>query len=235
MSSSAQEDDEIHSLVAAYALDALEPDELRRYERHLAGCERCREQADALREAAAALAYAGATPEPRQALRGRILERAREERGRVVPFRRRFAFPAMAAVAAVAAVALGLWASSLSGSLDRERSAREAQSRALGVVAQAGARRFPLAGAQGMLVVAPSGRAALVVERLGPAPRGRTYEIWVVRGARPEPAGLFPGGDRSVVGLTRPVPRGARVAVTLERSGGAPSPTGRPLFGAQNL
>jgi len=32
----------IHELTAGYALDALDPDERRAYEAHLAGCERCR-------------------------------------------------------------------------------------------------------------------------------------------------------------------------------------------------
>jgi anti-sigma factor RsiW len=33
---------DLHDLTAAYALDALDPDEAREYEAHLARCERCR-------------------------------------------------------------------------------------------------------------------------------------------------------------------------------------------------
>ena len=40
--------DSIHDLSAAYALDALDDDERRAFEEHLAGCERCREEVAAL-------------------------------------------------------------------------------------------------------------------------------------------------------------------------------------------
>jgi len=49
-------DDAVHDLIAAYALDALEPDEARGYEQHLAGCERCREELASLQATAGALA-----------------------------------------------------------------------------------------------------------------------------------------------------------------------------------
>jgi len=46
-----------HDLTAAYALDALSPDEAEAYERHLSQCEECREQLAELNEGAAALAF----------------------------------------------------------------------------------------------------------------------------------------------------------------------------------
>ena len=48
----------IHDLSAAYALDALDDDERRAYEDHLAGCERCREEVASFSSTAGALAYA---------------------------------------------------------------------------------------------------------------------------------------------------------------------------------
>ena len=47
--------DEAHDLLAAFSLDAMETDELRAIEDHLAGCPRCRAEVDAHREVAAAL------------------------------------------------------------------------------------------------------------------------------------------------------------------------------------
>jgi len=41
-----------HELSAAYALDALDGNELRAYEAHLAGCERCRDDVATFRETA---------------------------------------------------------------------------------------------------------------------------------------------------------------------------------------
>jgi anti-sigma-K factor RskA len=223
--------EELHDLVAPYALDALTDDERAAFERHLADCAQCRRQLGELQEAAAALAFAESR-EPPPELRDRILEAAREN-GKVVEFpRRRWLFPATAvaaAAAAVAAIAVGVWATSLSRDLDRERSANQSYERALQLLG-GGAEVTPLADAEGGLLVAPDGEAALVVCGLQPAPEGRTYEAWVIQGETPRPAGLFPGGGGCPpVLLERSVPRGAQVAVTLERAGGAPRPTGRIL------
>ena len=123
----------MHDLTAAYALGALDATESRQYEDHLATCEVCREQLAELGGAASALAFAVESPAPPEALRSRILESARAERPNVVPLRSRrtAAITAIAAVAAVAAIGLGIWASSLSNSLDRERSARQKVERLL--------------------------------------------------------------------------------------------------------
>ena len=77
-------DDALHELTAAYALDALDPDEERAYEEHLARCEQCREELTGFREAAGALALAVDPTSPPPALRGRILDAARAERSNVV-------------------------------------------------------------------------------------------------------------------------------------------------------
>jgi anti-sigma-K factor RskA len=137
----------------------------------------------------------------------------------------------LAAAAACAAIALAVWTASLSGSLDRERQARQAEAQAIGLVATPGARRIPLAGARGALVRTPQGEAALVVTDLARAPQGKTYEVWVLAGGRPQPAGVFAGGpDRSIVALTRPVPARAGVAVSLEAGGGSTTLHGPLLF-----
>jgi anti-sigma-K factor RskA len=227
-----------HDLLAAYALDALDEDERERFERHLAECEECTEQLALLREPVAALAYAAEGPAPPEALRGRIIEGARgESRAAVVQLpQRNWALAAVAGVAAVAAclaIGLGLWAHSLSNSLDRERSAKSAYERAAEVLA-AKATAKPLIGAKGSLLVANDGRAALVVCGLAGAPSAKTYEAWVISGKTPQPAGLFRGGSGcSPVLLTERVPESATVAVTLERAGGASSPTLPILFRAE--
>jgi anti-sigma-K factor RskA len=61
-----------HALAGAYALDALEPAERARYERHLRGCAACRADVRGFAATAAALGLAAAaTPPP--ALKGRVL------------------------------------------------------------------------------------------------------------------------------------------------------------------
>jgi anti-sigma-K factor RskA len=224
-----------HDLLAAYALDALDEDERERFERHLPDCAECTEQLAMLREPVAALAYAAEGPVPPEELRDRIVEGARSEpRAAVIKLpRRNWALGSVAAVAAAAAclaIGLGLWANSLSNSLDRERSARSAVDRLLAENASA----KPLVGANGSLIVARSGRAALVVCGLEKAPSAKTYEAWVITGKSPQPAGLFRGGsDCNPVLLTQRVPENATVAVTLERAEGATSPTLPILFRAE--
>ena len=82
-------------------------------------------------------------------------------------------------------------------------------------------------------IVSRNGRAAILVCGLADAPSSKTYEAWVITGS-PEPAGLFNGGSGcSPVFLTQRVPKNATVAVTLERAGGATSPTLPILFKAE--
>ena len=143
-----------HDLLAAYALDALDDDERERFERHLEDCAECTEQLALLREPVAALAYAVEGPVPPKELRDRIIEGARAEpRAAVIKLpRRNWALAAVGGVAAAAAalaIGLGLWANSLSNSLDRERSTKSALDQLL----RENATATPLIGANGSLIV----------------------------------------------------------------------------------
>lgn len=221
---------ELHDLTPAYALDALDPAEARAYERHLATCERCRDELAKLQDAAGALALATDAPPPPPHLRERILEQARGERSNVVPLRRNRPFrvaASAAAVAATAAVAAGAWGVSAQRDLDRERSARAD----LSAILSDGSRTAPVDGATGMLVVSRSGRAALVFDDLPEPPAGKRYHAWVIADGDPIPAGLFGGGDVDHV-LDEPVPSGATVAVTIE-DGPAAQPSADPVVTAR--
>ena len=214
---------DVHSLVAPYALDSLGDEEERGFEQHLATCERCREELAGLREAAASLAYGVTGPEPPTALKERILTQARAERPNVtaLPRRRRgraARLAAAAALAAAVALGFGVWSATRPATRDSFSA----------VLAQPGARLVPLDG-RGAVAVAPDGTAALAFT-VPPAPAGKAYEAWVIQGGTPKPAGLFEGGDgTSVLDIEQPVRRGAVVAVTLERDGGAKRPTQTPL------
>ena len=232
------ERDSVHELTAAYALHALDEHEEAAFEAHLAHCAECQADLAAFQETAGRLAYGAPAADPPEELRDRILDAARRERETVVPFRSRrrttAVLGAAAAVAATVAVALGLWATSLSSSLDEERSARTSEARALAIMAQPGANQYAVAGGEGLLVVAPNGEAALVLAGLDDAPEGKTYEAWVsADGTTMEPAGTFQAGDgTTTVPLAREVPRGGLVAVTVEDEGGAEQPTGDPFLTA---
>ena len=230
----------VHELSAAYALDALDADEAEAFEVHLAQCERCRTELAALSEAAVALAWAVEAPRPPAGLRGSILEAAAAERVNVVslPSRRPWALRATAAVAAVAACAaigLGVWAATLSHSLSSERAKQASAATAVQILADPATRRVALNGRSGVVAVDPAGRGVLVVQRLPRAVSGKTYEAWVIpAGGKPKSAGLFRGGGpQTVVKLSQTVPRGAVVAATLERAGGASAPTQTPFLSAR--
>jgi len=226
----------VHDLTAAYVLDALDAEEAREYERHLAECDRCQDELAELSQGAAALAYAAEAPAPPPALRESILDAARRERSNVVPLRPRWTRTAQAAtaIAAVAAVALGIWAASLSRSLDSERSAHDRAEQTLAVLSDPSARRISLEGSNpGQLVVGSRG-AVLVVQGLRMPQPGKTYEAWVIDDGQPKPAGTFDAGsDTTVHPLEEDVPPGATVAVTMEREGGVEKPTGSVLVSAK--
>jgi anti-sigma-K factor RskA len=190
--------EDLHELIAAYALDVLHADERRAFEEHLRACKQCQENLAHLTETVGALALAVEPATPSEGLRGRILDAARSEgSSNVVAIRssrRRFAVAGVAAAVAAAGLAIGLYAA-LSGGSTNPRLALSAPT------------------SQGVTKVTVSGFEA--------AQAGRIYELWVIEGKTPRPAGIFTGGEKQVVSLTRPAPVGSTVAVTLERAGGS--------------
>ncbi|HZG36091.1 MAG TPA: anti-sigma factor [Gaiellaceae bacterium] len=230
---------QIHDLTAPYALDALEVHEREAFEAHLAGCETCRDELEGFWAVTGSLAAAAGGPPPPAELRNRVLREVARERATVVPLRSRLALPAFAsvtAVAAVLAVGVAVWAGSLARKLDDARTEAATNGHAVAVLSDPAARSVRLPGVDGRVVVSQTGRAVLVVSGLEAAPAGKTYEVWVVEDGAPAPAGLFSaGGARTVVPITRPVPTGAVVAVTLEDEGGVEVPQGPPVFASPTL
>ena len=214
-----------HANVAPYALDALDADEEREFEEHLASCEACREELASLREATAALAYGAVGPAPPPELKERILAEAAAERPNVVslPQRRSWTAPlaAAAAIAAALAIGVGVYAATRPASSDPLAS----------VLAQPGAKLVPM-GDRGALAVAPDGTAAIALT-VPHAPAGKTYEAWVIRDGAAQRAGLFSGA--TVLRIDRPVKPGSVVAVTLERAGGVDAPTSKPLAATKEV
>jgi anti-sigma-K factor RskA len=217
-----------HSLVAPYALHALDEGEERAFKEHLAACERCREELAGLREAAAGMAYGAEGLAPPPELKERILTQARSERPNVasLPVRRRSwtaPLAAAAGIAAAVAIALGAWAAT-----------RPGENAFAHVLSQPGARVVSMGG-HGALAVARDGQAAIALN-VPPAPQGKTYEAWVIRNGDAQRAGVFGGKDgTSVLKIKRAAPAGSVVAVTLERAGGVDRPTQKPLAATEAI
>lgn len=141
-----------------------------------------------------------------------------------LPPARRPGWPTLAALAVacgLVALVLGAWALVAEATSSSERTGTAADERSLAVLTDPLAERYPLRGSLGRigLVVGRDDVAVLALDGLGPAPEGTAYAVWVVprASAVPLPAGRFDATER-VVPLTRHVPPGARVGVTLERT-----------------
>jgi hypothetical protein len=200
----------VHEEAAAFALDALDRDESDAFERHLAMCPDCEDVLEDLRFAAAALAFAVQLPVPGAGLRLRVIDFDAP----VIPLIRRprprlLAAASIAAACAVVVGALRPWQ---------------------GADSTGGMHRYTAEGAKATLLVGQSGDAVLAVRRLPPRKPGTAYEIWVIAGGRAEPAGMLRG---PLAVLTRPVPSGATVAVSIEPSAGSSRPTGPLLLRAR--
>jgi anti-sigma-K factor RskA len=227
----------VHELTAGYALDALDPTDREAFERHLGGCEQCRQELASFWEVTNALAVAAGGPAPSVDLRDRILADARAEPQTVVAIDvRRRPSPVLAAATAIAAavaIGIGIYAVSLGNELNDTRAALASQEHVANVLADPEATTLALQPGTGRLVVAGDS-AVLVLDDLAAAPIGKTYQAWVVDGQTPVSAGTFDTtGRQTIVPIPLPVSGGAVVAVTVEESGGASEPTLPPLAASE--
>jgi anti-sigma-K factor RskA len=212
---------------AAYALGALDGDELHRFEEHLAICGQCREQLAMMHRTLEALpaeaAARAAPPELKERVMDAVRAEAAESKAPVAESsrRRRFAPPGATwprwalpglAAAAAAAVAIAL-VSSGGGSVHTYA----------GTVSAPGAKAS---------VHQSGSNAQLEVSRLPAPPPGRIYEVWLERaGQAPVPArALFATTTGSVT-----VPSNLRgvqaVLVSAEpRPSGSRKPTRTPII-----
>ena len=228
---------DIHQLAAAYALDALDPDERRRFQGHYSSCEQCSQELAGYWPTAARLAGAVAVAPPDH-LRQRVLAEvsATRQLTPVVPIRS--ASGAQRRAGLVLAVAAALMAVVASTALVRDAVRERDRAQELAeVVTAPDASIVPLEGelASTLRVVwSPSEQAAVVVGAGVADPgEGRVYELWALpEDGPPVSAGTFtpgPGGEVRTV-LDLPAEPGAGWGVTNEPTGGSPQPTGDILF-----
>ncbi|MFF0558085.1 anti-sigma factor domain-containing protein [Streptomyces sp. NPDC004266] len=235
-----------HTLVAAYALGALDDDERKDFDAHLRTCEECRQEAAEFEATTARLAAAVSQPPPAvakaqvmAAIDGVRQLPPRVPAPSVAPalggFVRRRAV-SWALAAGVAAAALGgvaVWQTQ--NGQDLEQQARQAQEQldaVSAVLAAPDARTVHGKAANGALttVVASDQRNQAVFTAADlPAPGvGKTYQLWLDHDGTMRPAGLIEH-DGTVILAGNPADAGA-VGLTLEPSGGSPQPTTDPLL-----
>ncbi|MEU9408971.1 anti-sigma factor [Streptomyces sp. NPDC048281] len=245
--------EDLHSLAAPYALDALEPGERRRFEKHLRDCDRCADEVRELTEDTVRLAFSAAAPPP-LAMRGRVLAAVRatpqepapgQERvpnlpphvwGAQPPPPRRRPRPlfvpfatATAAAALVVASLFAVQADRTQNQLDAER----AQSREIAhVLAATDARATTYKDARGRSIgtvaSVSEGQAVVTLSGYGTPSNGRVHQLWLMRPrVQPRSLGLFEGDTPLVAtGLSRSA---TSLAVTVEPAGGSAQPTSQPV------
>ena len=174
--------DEVIELLGAYALDAVDGEEVAAVEDHLRDCARCRAEVAEHRETAAFLAHAGA-PAPDE-LWGRIAGAI--ETPVVVPFAprlspRRNRWPQAAAlVAAAASIVIGLLVVEVRDQDHRITEIQQASDPFARAAGEAGVRFVHMTVGDEELPVAITrdGKAVLQAAALATLANGRTYQLW---------------------------------------------------------
>lgn len=224
---------DIHALSGAYAVDALDDIERAQFERHLAGCDTCRDEVDSLREASALLAETTALAPP-AALRARVLAGIETVRPLppVIPLpveRRRRRFPALVAAAAVVTL-LGAGGVVIAQPWNDEPS--QTISATQQVLDAPDAETYTKKAVSGGMVTvtrsASLNRAVLQAKGLAPLPDGKVYALWLQHGDHMVNAGAITSGDATVLMTGDPVTASAS-AISVEPGEGAEEPTTYPV------
>lgn len=243
---------DVHGLMAAYALDALDGSERAEVEAHVDECEDCRRDLHDFRETAARLGAAEAVG-PTEELWGRIRAQAERTRqlppeasgaedgdgpeggARVVPLRSRLVrrLP-WAVAAAAAAVALVLGAVTV----DQERRMRELQEHTAEVealLAAPGTEKMdrPVSESDAQATVFASNdhdTMMIMVKGLPPAPDGKAYQLWYVDEDGMRSAGMLEeDGQGMLTGMVKGMSGATQLGITMEPDTGMPEPSKDPM------
>ncbi|GAA2759386.1 anti-sigma factor [Actinopolymorpha rutila] len=224
---------DVHTLVGAYALDAVPADEWETFEAHLRKCRACRSELDEFRETAVRLAHAVATPPPAR-IRERVIEQVGRTRqlapvvSRMPSHRGRMGRRLVAAAAAlVLVVAAGVTGVQIY-QLQRGAAQRE---QLTSIVAAPDARSIHgTVSGGGRVTLVFSRRQAetlVIVDQLPPLPKGRTYQMWLLDNGTARSAGIL--DVPSLTQLSRvvklPLTGTDGFGLTVEPRGGSRQPT----------
>lgn len=241
--------DDILDILTAYALDALEPEEMARLSDLLANDPELRALYAELRITVDRLPYALPDAEPRPELRQLVLDRAigrvpkasptpapRQQRGLIGLLA---GFGTVAVVAVLAALfAFGQFVS-VQTQLQQAQAELARQIALNNQVAAVVARQsqtVALAGANGSgTVVRATDGKIMVAANLPPLAEGRVYQFWLIEGQNPPASGgvfTVDAGGSGLLTLQTPGTGGELVFAVTEEPGpnGSPGPTSPPML-----
>jgi anti-sigma factor RsiW len=224
--------------IGAYLLGALETDEQRAFEEHLAGCAECREEVVRLEVARDALPRSVDQVAPPERLKASLMETVRAEApapaaesSSRAPVRRsrwrellltrpRYA-AAAAAVLLVVGVALGAGLGALGGGGGED---------ARTVAATVDHTRMPTGNAS-LIVPEDKNGAILRVEGMQQPQAGHVYEVWIQRGNEVMPSSLFTveSDGSGAAAIPDELHDADAVLVTREPNGGSKRPSEPPV------
>ncbi|WP_306206986.1 anti-sigma factor [Actinoplanes sp. RD1] len=242
---------DVHSLVGAYVLDAVDEEDRAAFEQHVAGCSACQVELAELRETASRMADSTwSIPPPR--LRAEVMGAIKRTRqlppadggrpdSRVVGLRpasrlRRWPVAAAAAVILSAGTGVGVWAVQEQRVDEQSRIAvaaaqREARVQAIlsasDVVMRSGAIR---GGGTVTVASSASHSAAVVLMGAVTAPaRDQAFQLWAVHDTTMTDAGVLAAGAASGVQIVEGLPGSDALGVTVEPAGGSAEPSLPPV------
>lgn len=225
---------DLHSLMAPYALDALDPDERDRFEAHLDQCVDCQVEIAGFMATAVRLGDAVShTPPP--ALRDRLLAEISttpQQRPVVSSLSERRtlrrALPRLAVAAAFLIGAVGA-----GGYVVEHQNATEEhdQNVAISSVLSADdvstqAKSFDTGGSVKLYSSASADSAVIIAKGLPSPGTGKVYQVWMIDQGGPTSQGTFTTNGQMIM---KGVAGADRIAVTVEPSGGSKQPTSAPV------
>lgn len=234
------------TLLGAYALHALPPEDAAAMEAYLAAHPEAEREAAALKEAAAMLPYGVEPRAPDPALRLRLMATVYQEaldatrptapaRAAPTPLPPRaraggLFWPIAAAILLVFTVGFGGWSVALRRDV-REKDQALATERAAASTLNTSLVQATTPGAptRGEVIkLGSTQNAVLTISGLPPLTSGKVYQVWLISGSTPIGAGLFaPNPDGSWSGLvTGNLANAQAIAISIEPAGGSPAPTG---------
>jgi len=221
-----------------YALGALDGQELKEFEAHLAsGCALCEASVRETREALALLHRTLQPMTPSTSIKSRLVEQIAAEKVVPLPTRERLPRPRWQILAGT--LAAGIIGAVLTGVLVTQRyePRHSVYTAVIDLLRDPSTRDLPLYGtgptpkAAGRFLWNESGEGHIFVTNLPPAPEGKMYAVWTIaQGAAPRYAGTIATDAAGQGGLHINVPRSDQpvetFAVTLEPVGTTAAPTG---------
>ena len=227
----------VDDLIDAYALGALEADEVARVERHLQTCDACRALLEQVRAVSDGLLLAVPAAAPPASLRASILSRIHEEAASQRPAGPS-ALPSPddgARPGRMGRLLRSLFGGEEPDIADIQGSAADTLLRELlldpAVTIRPIAATDAASHAAARFIGAPTRHEGIVLARgLRPLDAAHAYQVWLLRGDQPQPNNLFAvdraGRGIGIVRAGEAVLDFDVLAITPEPASGSPSPTG---------